>query len=254
MSPEYEEVAPNIPKARGASFLKDKTISLLSGATPQMYFGPVNTSTIKEGEEDLDDIVPVGTPEVTLEETMGLLSGATVQSYLDLQRQQRDSEDGIVCVGKTPEVASVSGDFLPLFMSGSQVGLKGYDPMPFDSELVSTSTIQEGQEDFGTPKVTSGSSNVLEDVSGRVRTLFQSLSPSSFVNGQSDGDSVTTVSVSDEFATQTDVRIGFVGNIDYKHPVDENGCGQRLGGLTKWINHVTRDGFCMKVSESSGDW
>lgn len=179
-SPKYEEVDTRTPKARGASFLKDKTFCLLSGATTQSYFGPVHTRT-KQG----DCIVHVGTPEV----------------------------------------------LLPTF--GSRFQLDGF-------------------EGYQTTK----------DFSGRIRGLFQYLplflkrKTPSFVNGQLDGDPAISMS------TQTKVRIGSVGNMDvgelkpnteYEHPVDENGCGQNLGGLTKWINHFTCDGFCMKVSESSGD-
>ena len=102
VSSEYEEVNTHTPKA-WASFLKDKSASLLHGATVQTYFGPVNTSTTQQ-EEDFDD--------------------------------------GIVCVG----TLSVSVDLLPSFKSGFQVGFKGYD-------------------------------QVTKDVSSRVRTIFQSLSP-----------------------------------------------------------------------------
>ena len=148
--------------------------------------------------------------------TTSLLSRAFAQRYLDPQRQQGDYEDGIVRDG-TPEGVSVSrsNDFLLSFKSGFHlVGLKGYGQMPFE-------------------------------ISGRVRTLFQSLGhsdggPSSsaffslaslgskavdFLSGatpvqdifEKSDEVATTVSesVSDEFATQTeDYIIRFVGNMD----------------------------------------
>ena len=49
--------SPHTLKAQ-ASFLKDKAVSLLSGATFHTYFGPVDTSTQQQQqqqEEDLDD-------------------------------------------------------------------------------------------------------------------------------------------------------------------------------------------------------
>ena len=228
-------------------------------------------------------------PSVTnADKAASLLRGATVQTFLlspDSEEGEEDLDDGIARVG-TAEVASGSIDSLPLFKLGfHRVGLKGYDQLPFE-------------------------------FSGRVRTLFQSLSqldggPSSsaffsmaylktkavgFLSGatpvqdifEKSVEDATTISMSasDEFASQTEVRIiGFVGNMDvselkpdtsinynsctcptdvqlqYKYPVDKDGDGQHLGGLTKWIDRFllassddTHDGSCMKVSEASGDW
>ena len=55
VSSEYEEVNTHTPQA-WASFLKDKSVSLLCGATAQTFLGPVNTGTAQE--EDLDDVPP----------------------------------------------------------------------------------------------------------------------------------------------------------------------------------------------------
>ena len=89
VSSEYEEVNTHTPQA-WASFLKDKSVSLLCGATAQTFLGPVNTGTAQE--EDLDD-------------------------------------DGSIVRGVgTLKVASGSVDLFPSFNSGFQlVGSKGYD-------------------------------------------------------------------------------------------------------------------------------
>ena len=77
-SSEYEDISssfsPHTPKAR-LSFLKDKAVSLLFGATVQTYFGPVYISTAQQQGGDLDDIVHVGTPEgVSVSRSVDLLS------------------------------------------------------------------------------------------------------------------------------------------------------------------------------------
>lgn len=198
-SSEYDDISSSFsthtPKAR-ASFIKDKAVRLLRGATIQAYFGPVYTSTTQEGEEGLDDIVRVGT---------------------------------------------------------LHVGFKGYDRMPFEFSFL-------GQFSMASLKsiVSFLSSGSIEPnlEPGIIQDIFEK-------------DATTEVCM-----------IGFVSNMNvcelkpgtssctcptdiqlrYKHPV-EDGYGQRLGGLTKWINSVllassdnTRNVFCMKVSETFGNW
>jgi hypothetical protein len=70
--------------------------------------------------------------------TTSLLSGATVQSNLDLQQQRGEDLDDDSLRVELP-VEGVSGSFLnvllPSFKSEFQVGFKGYDRMtPFDSD------------------------------------------------------------------------------------------------------------------------
>ena len=58
---EYEDVDPRTPKAL-ASFLKDKAVSLLRGATVQTFLLSPDS---KEGEDlDGSSIDPVGTPDL----------------------------------------------------------------------------------------------------------------------------------------------------------------------------------------------
>jgi hypothetical protein len=247
---EYEDVSnslsPHIPMAQ-ASFLKDKAISLLFGATVQTYFGPVITGTTQQQEDGIeDDIVRVGTPEVTF----------------------------------------VSDDLLSLFKSGfHRVGLKGYDQMPFEfSSRVRTFFQSLGQSDGGP---SSSALFSVDSLKSKAVGFLSRATPVQYILENPVEDATTTsLPASDEFATQTEDRvIGFVGNMDvgelkpdtsikyasytcptdihlwYKHPVDKDGDGRRLGGLTKWINRVllassndTRDRSSMKVSEASGDW
>ena len=65
------------------------------------------------------------------------MSEATARRYLDLQQHQQDVDDDSLHVQLPVEGASGSfpNDLVLLFKSGFQLGLKGYDPMPFDSEL-----------------------------------------------------------------------------------------------------------------------
>jgi len=241
---EYKDISssfsPHTHMAR-ASFLKDKAVSLLRGATVQTFLVSLDS---KEGEEDLDDC--------------------------------------IVLVG-TPKVASGSADSLSSFKSGFQhVGLKGYDQMTFEiSGRVRTLFQSLGQSDGGP-----SSSAFFSMASLRSKTVgfLSGANPVQDIFEKSVEDTSTvSLSASDEFSTQTeDCR--FIGNMDvgelkpdtsinydscscptdvhlwYKHLVDKDGDGQRLG-LTKWTKRVlltsssdARDGYCMIVSEASGDW
>ena len=245
VSSEYDDISssfsPHTLKAL-ASFLKDKTISLLSGATVQTYFGPVNTRTT----QDLDNII-VEKPE------------------------------GVSIFG--------SDDLLSLFKSVFHRVLKGYDQIPFEfSVRVRTLFHSLGLSDGGP------SSSAFFSMASLGRKAADFLSRATPVRDILENpikDAATAFkSISDEFVAQTEDRvIGFVGNMDvgelkpdtsvkyasytcptdmqlqYKHPVDKDGYGQRLGGLTKWINRVlralssdARDGSYMKVNEDSGDW
>ena len=138
---------------------------------PNVISVEVATKERSSEYEEVDSSISTHTPKTRAsflkDKAVSLLRGVTAQSYLDLQQQEEeDLENGIVHVG-TPEVAScyVSDDLLSPFKSGFQlVGFKGYY-------------------------------QATKDVSGHVRTLFEStLSPFSklktkiFANGQSDGD------------------------------------------------------------------
>lgn len=246
-SSEYEDISssfsPHTPKAL-ASFLKDNAASLLRGATVQTFLLSPDS---KEGEEDVDGIVRVG----------------------------------------TPEVASGSDDSLSSFKSGfHRVELIGYDQMPFGfSGRVRTLFQSLGHSDGGPSSSTFFS---MASLKSKAVGFLSGATPAQDIFEKSVEEDTTSVSlsISDEFATQTEDRVnGFVGNMDvgelkrntsikyasctcptdvhlrYKHPADKDGDGQHLGGLTKWINHFllassndNRDGSCMKVSEASGDW
>ena len=244
VSSEYEEVDPHTPMAR-ASFLKDNAASLLRGATVQTFLLSPDS---KEGEEDLDDII-VEKPE------------------------------GVSIFG--------SDDLLSLSKSGFHlVGLKGYDQMPFKfSGRVCTLFQSLGQLDGGP---SSSAFFSMASLGSKAVGFLSGATPVQDIFEKSDeGATTVSESASDEFVAQTEDYhiIGFVGNMDVgelkpdtsvkyasctcptdiqlqcKHRVDKDGDGQRLGRLTKWINRVllassddTHDGFCMKVSESSGDW
>lgn len=72
--------------------------------------------------------------------TTSLLPGATAQRYLDLQQQlgvDLDDDSLRVEIPVEGAPASVPIVLLPLFKSGFQLGLKGYDPMSFDSDTPS---------------------------------------------------------------------------------------------------------------------
>jgi len=156
--------------------------------------------------------------EVTVvDKAISLLRGATVQTFLlspDSKEGEEDLDDGIVRVG-TPEVASGSDDSLSSFKSGfHRVGFKGYDQMPFElSGRVRTLFQSLGQLDGGP------SSSAFFSMASLGSTAVGFLSGSTSVQDifEKSVEDATTVSesISDEFATQTETRVnGFVGNMD----------------------------------------
>lgn len=87
VSSEYEEVNTHTPQA-WASFLKDKSVSLLCGATVQTYFtyfdpGNTNMGVSVEVSSSSMPHNPKAQASFPKDEAVSLLLGATVQSYLD---------------------------------------------------------------------------------------------------------------------------------------------------------------------------
>ena len=234
VSSGYEDVDPHTPKAL-ASFLKDKAVSLLRGATVQTYFGPVYTSTAQQQGGDLDGIVRgVGTPEV-----------ASFKSGFH--------RVGLKGYDQMP--SEFSGRVRSLFQSLGQLdgGLSlsaslGSKAVGFLSKATSVQDIFEKSVEDATV-----SESISDDFAAQT-----DVRSTGFVGNMEVGELKPDTSINyDSCTCPTDVHLR------YKHLVDDkDGDGQRLEGLTKWIKRVlllassndTRDGFCMIVSEASRDW
>ena len=245
-SSEYEDISssfsPHTPKAL-ASFLKDKAVSLLSGANVQAsLLGP----DTKEGKEDLDDgIVRVGIPEVA--------SGSD-----DLLTSFKSGYHHVGFKGYDQMPFEFSGHARTLFQS-----LGRLDGGPLSSTFFSVASLGSKAAGF-----LSGATPVQDifEKSDEVATTVSESASDEFAT-QTEDYIIGFVSNMDVGELKPDTSINYDSctcptnmHLRYKHFV-KDGYGQCLGGLTKWINRVllassndNRDGSCMKVSEAYGEW